>query len=64
MSLNNENPIQTLKMKHLLEFLGLLTLLRWIVGAAGTLKTLVIRNFPNLKMLPEYLITMTHLFFS
>ncbi|KAK2362602.1 putative disease resistance protein RGA3 [Trifolium repens] len=63
MSLNNENPIQKLKLKHLhlLEFPGLLTLPRWIVGAADTLETLVIANFPNLMMLPECLTTMTRL---
>ncbi|MCI41941.1 disease resistance protein, partial [Trifolium medium] len=50
-------------MKHLYlrEFPGLLTLPRWIVGAADTLETLVIANFPNLNMLPECLTTMTHL---
>jgi Leucine-rich repeat (LRR) protein len=62
-SLNNENPIQKLKLKHLhlLEFPGLLTFPRWIEGAADTLETLVISNFPNLKMLPECLTTMTRL---
>ncbi|MCI76455.1 disease resistance protein, partial [Trifolium medium] len=38
-----------------------MTLPRWIVGAADTLETLVIENFPNLKMLLECLTTMTHL---
>ncbi|CAJ2671808.1 unnamed protein product [Trifolium pratense] len=63
MSLNNENPIQKLKMKHLYltEFPRLLTLPRWIVGAADTLETLLIDDIPNLKMLPECLTTMTHL---
>ncbi|CAJ2671512.1 unnamed protein product [Trifolium pratense] len=63
LSLNNENPIQKLKMKHLYlrEFPGHLTLPRWIVGAADTLETLEINDFPNLKMLPECLTTMTHL---
>jgi hypothetical protein len=63
MSLNNENPIQKLKMKrlYLREFPGLLTLPRWIVGVADTLETLVIYDFPNLEMLAECLTTLTHL---
>ncbi|XP_004493471.1 disease resistance protein RGA2 [Cicer arietinum] len=63
LSLNNENPIRILKMKHLYleKFPGLLTLPRWIVGAANTLETLVIRKLTNLEMLPEYLTAMTHL---
>ncbi|GAU30090.1 hypothetical protein TSUD_392460 [Trifolium subterraneum] len=63
LSLNNENPIQKLKMKHLylLEFPGLLKLPRWIADVVDTLETLVIANFPNLKMLPDCLATMTRL---
>ncbi|MCH86519.1 putative disease resistance protein RGA3-like, partial [Trifolium medium] len=48
-------------MKHLYlgKLPGLLTLPRWIVGAAETLETLAIQSFPNLKMLPGCLTTMS-----
>ncbi|KAJ1376881.1 Virus X resistance protein-like, coiled-coil domain [Sesbania bispinosa] len=62
-SVNHENPMQRLRMKFMLlrDFPELLTLPQWIGGAAGTLEALSIFNFPNLKMLPECLTTMTHL---
>lgn len=61
--LNNESPIQTLRMKHLylLCSLSLVTLPEWIVFAMETLETLVIDSLPNLKMLPMFLSTMTRL---
>ncbi|KAJ1427508.1 Winged helix-like DNA-binding domain superfamily [Sesbania bispinosa] len=34
---------------------------QWIKGATGTLETLIIANFHNLKILPECLTIMTHL---
>ncbi|CAK8543201.1 unnamed protein product [Lathyrus sativus] len=63
LSLDNENSIQNLRMKHLylFDFPKLLTLPRWIVCAVDTLETFAIVNFPNLQMLPEYLSTMTRL---
>ncbi|CAK8543202.1 unnamed protein product [Lathyrus sativus] len=63
LSLDNENSIQKLRMKHfyLFDFPKLLTLPRWIVCAVDTLETFAIVNFPNLQMLPEYLSTMTRL---
>ncbi|KAJ1405275.1 Leucine-rich repeat [Sesbania bispinosa] len=62
-SMNHENPIQRLRMKilQLWSFPELHTLPEWIEGAAGTLQHLMIANFPNLKMLPKCLTTMTHL---
>ncbi|CAJ2672119.1 unnamed protein product [Trifolium pratense] len=62
MSLNNENPIQTLTLKHLLirDFPGLLTLPEWIEGALETLETLLIYELPNLHTL-KCLTTMIHL---
>ncbi|KAK2416871.1 putative disease resistance protein RGA3 [Trifolium repens] len=61
LSLNNENPTETLRIKHLylLGFPRVLALPGWIVGATNTLETLLIQNFPNLKSLPECLTTMT-----
>jgi len=61
--LNNESPIQTLRMKHLylVGFPTLMTLPEWIVCAMETLETLVINRLPNLKMLPVFLSTMTRL---
>ncbi|XP_058740375.1 disease resistance protein RGA2-like [Vicia villosa] len=60
-----EGPIQRqrlrLKHLHLKSFPKLLKLPRWIEDAAETLQTLKIRNFPNLKMLPECPTLMTHL---
>ncbi|KAK7336554.1 hypothetical protein VNO77_17098 [Canavalia gladiata] len=63
LSLNHESPIQRLRMKflHLEHFPRQLALPQWIQGAADTLQTLFILNFPSLKMLPEWLTTMTHL---
>ncbi|KAJ1429929.1 Virus X resistance protein-like, coiled-coil domain [Sesbania bispinosa] len=62
-SVNHESSIQISRMKylHLEGFPRLLTLPQWIEGAANTLHTLMIFNFPNLKMLPECLAAMTHL---
>jgi Leucine-rich repeat (LRR) protein len=61
LSLNNENPTETLTMKHLylLGFPRVSTLPGWIADAKNTLETLVISYFPNLKSLPECLTTMT-----
>jgi Leucine-rich repeat (LRR) protein len=61
LSLNNENPTETLSMKHLylLGFPRVSTLPGWIADAKNTLETLVISYFPNLKSLPECLTTMT-----
>jgi hypothetical protein len=61
--LNNESPIQTLRLKHLylMGFSTLVTLPEWIACAKDTLETLVIINLPNLKMLPVFLTTMTRL---
>ncbi|KAK2416877.1 putative disease resistance protein RGA3 [Trifolium repens] len=63
LSLNNECPTQTLRLKHLylIGFSKLVTLPEWIVCAMDTLETLVISNLPNLKILPVFLTTMTHL---
>ncbi|XP_045793318.1 disease resistance protein RGA2-like [Trifolium pratense] len=63
MSLNNENTIQKLRLKHLCigDFPRLLTLPGWIEGAAETLETLTIYKFPNLKTLPMCLTTLTRL---
>ncbi|XP_058742415.1 putative disease resistance RPP13-like protein 3 [Vicia villosa] len=63
LSLENENSIQKLRMKHLylIDFPKLLTLPQWIVCAGDTLETFYIIKFPNLQMLPEYLTTMTRL---
>jgi len=63
LSLNNEGPIQRLRMKHLhlKRFPKLLKLPRWIEDTVDTLETLKIRKFANLKMLPECLTSMTHL---
>ncbi|KAI5427134.1 hypothetical protein KIW84_032524 [Lathyrus oleraceus] len=60
LSLDNENSIQKLRMKHLYlyDFPKLLTLPQWIACAVDTLETFVIVNFPKLQMLPEYLSTM------
>ncbi|KAJ1404192.1 Virus X resistance protein-like, coiled-coil domain [Sesbania bispinosa] len=62
-SVNHENPIQRLRMKNLYlwGFPELETLPQWIEGVADTLHTLKIFNFSNLKMLPEFLTTMTNL---
>ncbi|GAU30089.1 hypothetical protein TSUD_392450 [Trifolium subterraneum] len=59
--LNNESPIQTLRLKHLYlrGFSTLVTLPGWIVCAMDTLETLDISNFPNLKMFPVFLTSMT-----
>ncbi|XP_027339240.1 putative disease resistance protein RGA3 [Abrus precatorius] len=61
--LNYETPIQKLRMKflHLEHFPRQMTLPDWIQGASDTLKTLIIFDFPSLKMLPEWLTRMTHL---
>jgi hypothetical protein len=61
--LNNECPEQKLRLKHLylIGFSKLVTLPEWIVCAMDTLETLVISNLPNLKILPVFLTTMTHL---
>ncbi|RHN47826.1 putative P-loop containing nucleoside triphosphate hydrolase, leucine-rich repeat domain, L [Medicago truncatula] len=61
--LNNESPIQTLKMKHLylMGLPTLVTLPEWIVCAMETLETLAIKRLPNLKRLPVCLSTMTRL---
>ena len=63
LSLNNESPIQKLRLKHLFirDFPGLLTLPGWIEGAAETLETLLIYELPNLKTLSQFLTTLTHL---
>jgi Leucine-rich repeat (LRR) protein len=63
LSLNNESPIQKLRMKYLMlvNYSGLLALPRWTVGIADTLETLLISDFPDLKMLPECLTTMFNL---
>jgi hypothetical protein len=47
MSLSNEIPIQKLRLKHLHigDIAWLLTLPKWIEGAAETLETLAILNF-------------------
>ncbi|KAJ1408976.1 P-loop containing nucleoside triphosphate hydrolase [Sesbania bispinosa] len=50
-----------LKFLHLEYFPRLETLPEWIEGAAETLQTLIIINFPELWMLPESLTRMTHL---
>ncbi|KAI5404784.1 disease resistance protein RGA2 [Lathyrus oleraceus] len=60
--LNDESLItNSSSMKHLYlgDFPNALTLPHWIVGAANTLLSLVIKNLPNLTMLPEFLTTMT-----
>ncbi|XP_058738209.1 disease resistance protein RGA2-like [Vicia villosa] len=61
LSLENENSIQKLRMKHLYlsDFPKHLTLPQWIVCAVDTLEIFYIENFPNLQMLPGYLTTMT-----
>jgi hypothetical protein len=61
LSLNNENPTETLRMKHLFlhNFPRVLTFPGWIAGATNTLETLLINDFHNLKCLPECLTTMT-----
>ncbi|KHN03885.1 Disease resistance protein RGA2 [Glycine soja] len=63
LSLNYESAIQRLRMKflHLEHCPRQQTLPQWILGAADTLQTLLIINFHSLKMLPEWLTTMTHL---
>ncbi|XP_027351089.1 putative disease resistance protein At3g14460 [Abrus precatorius] len=73
LSLMHENPIEewpkvgspvqrlSLKFLHLEYFQQPHKLPRWIEGAAYTLQTLLILNFSNLEMLPEWLTTMTHL---
>ncbi|CAK8543200.1 unnamed protein product [Lathyrus sativus] len=63
LSLDNENSIQNLRMKHLylFDFPKLLKLPRWIVFAVDTLETFAIVNFPNLQKLPEYLSSLTRL---
>ncbi|KAJ1429966.1 Virus X resistance protein-like, coiled-coil domain [Sesbania bispinosa] len=62
-TVNRESSIQRLKLKflHLEGSPRLLTLPRWIEGAADTLHTLIVVNFPILKMLPDCLTTMTYL---
>ena len=59
--LNNESPIQTLRMKHLylLCSSSLMTLPEWI--ACDTLETLAIHGLSNLKILPVFPSTMTRL---
>lgn len=61
--LNNESSILTLRLKyiHLEGFYDLLALPRWIEGSANTLETLIIEKFLDLKILPEFLATMSHL---
>ncbi|XP_027352920.1 putative disease resistance protein RGA1 [Abrus precatorius] len=63
LSLTYETPIQKLRMKflHLEHFPRQMTLPEWIQGATGTLQTLLILDFPNLKMLPEWLTRMARL---
>ncbi|GAU17967.1 hypothetical protein TSUD_330920 [Trifolium subterraneum] len=60
---NKESPIQKLKLKHLIlgDFRLLVALPYWITGATDTLEVLVIKNFPNLEMVPQCLTTMTRL---
>ncbi|CAJ2671511.1 unnamed protein product [Trifolium pratense] len=59
--LNNESPMQTLRMKHLYltSFSTLVTLPEWIVCAMETLETLLIMNLPDLKVLPKFPTIMT-----
>ncbi|CAJ1911928.1 unnamed protein product [Sphenostylis stenocarpa] len=63
LSLNYESTIQNLRMKflHLDHCPRQQSLPQWIQGAANTLKTLLILNWDNLTMLPEWLTTMSHL---
>ncbi|KAG4915925.1 hypothetical protein JHK87_053482 [Glycine soja] len=63
LSLNNESPIQRLRLKllYLEHFPRQQALPHWIQGAADTLQTLSILNCHSLKMLPEWLTTMTRL---
>jgi hypothetical protein len=63
MSLSNEIPIQKLRLKHLHigDIAWLLTLPKWIEGAAETLETFAISELPNLQTLAECLTTMNHL---
>jgi hypothetical protein len=60
---NNESPMKRLRIKHLylVGFSTYQTLPGWILYARETLETLEINCFPDLKMLPEYLTTMTRL---
>ena len=63
LSLNCESAIHKLRMKflHLEHCPRQQTLPQWILGAADTLQTLLIINSHSLKMVPEWLTTMTHL---
>ena len=63
LSLYCASTIQRLRMKflHIEHCAGQETLPQWIQGAADTLQTLLIINSHSLKMLPEWLTTMTHL---
>ncbi|RZB47840.1 hypothetical protein D0Y65_051417 [Glycine soja] len=63
LSLYCASTIQRLRMKflHIEHCAGQETVPQWIQGAADTMQTLLILNCDSLKMLPEWLTTMTHL---